>query len=194
MSSSSDSFRVAILLCYHVLCDIVCLWVAHDFNILNPGYEHRLPLRRELLGAWLPPPRSSPSAPTAGAWRKGNIAAERGDRYLGPDTAEMSMEKEWELLWQGIPTREGERIIPWFSHFFQKFPSMAWEQAELPFFFFFSLFKCVGFKWQWKVSVLIQQLQQFVPQHERWGDCHVHWKRRDPWRRSVTEFALLFLI
>lgn len=91
------------------------------------------------------------------------------------------------------PEREKESSLgfPTFSK--NSHPWLGNKQSFL-FFFFSSLFKCVGFKWQWKVSVLIQQLQQFVPQHERWGDCHVHWKRRDPWRRSVTEFALLFLI
>lgn len=122
MSSSSDSFRVAILLCYHVLCDIVCLWVARDFNISNLGYERCLPPNGELPAAG----SQAPSQPVDGGkwrwplskWRKGNVAAEIG--WLDSSAAEICTEKSWEVLWQGILTGEGGGITPCFSHFFPK--------------------------------------------------------------------------
>lgn len=45
-----------------------------------------------------------------------------------------------------------------------------------------------------KANVLIQLLRWYVPQHERWGNYSVHWKRRDlPWWSSI-EFVVFFFL
>lgn len=185
MSSSSDSFRVAILLYYHVLCDTVCLWVARDFNISNLGYERRLPPSRELPGAGLPHSpvlsQSVDGESRGGPWVNGEremllpkqgswalmllrYARKRAERSFGKAS---SPERE-----EGLPL-----VFPTLSK--DANPWLGNKQSFLFCFLSFFLFSFVGFKWWRKANVLIQLLRWYAPQHGGEGNCSVHWKRRD---------------